>query len=131
MQRTQSASQLYVMCDLKEAKALLTIGGRDREIDFCIYPLVRALNEAGIETVASCCGHGVRPGNIALADGRELIIAQDFKTGRAIDRAFPSITHNQGLNSVQAYSCPHCKAFLLEDFMCWACGGDIQEPPAS
>ncbi|MCE5270784.1 hypothetical protein LLH00_05820 [bacterium] len=44
------------------------------EVDACIAPLVRALNEGNIQTVASCCGHGRIPGNIALEDGRELMI---------------------------------------------------------
>lgn len=53
--------------------------------DPCIAPIVKALNEAGIPTVASCCGHGERPGNIALRDGRELILAKDFQEGRSHD----------------------------------------------
>jgi len=57
--------------------------------DPCIAPLVAALNAYGIETVASCCGHGWRPGNIALADGRELVIARDWHEGRAMDRICP------------------------------------------
>lgn len=36
-------------------------------IDACIAPLVKALNDAGITTVASCCGHGKTPPTIALA----------------------------------------------------------------
>lgn len=60
-------------------------------IDACIAPIVKALNDAGITTVSSCCGHGKRPGNIALADGRELIIAANYETGRAVDQAFPPI----------------------------------------
>lgn len=50
--------------------------------DPCIAPLVEALNEAGISTVASCCGHGERPGKIALADGRELFILPGFDSAR-------------------------------------------------
>src|SRR5690606_39841374 len=42
-----------------------------------IADLVRALNAGGIRTVASCSGHGHRPGNIALADGRELIRSEE------------------------------------------------------
>lgn len=61
------------------------------DVDACIAPIVLALNDAGIFTIASCCGHGKRPGNIALGDGRELIIAPDYETGRTIDRAFPPI----------------------------------------
>lgn len=43
--------------------------------DPCLSLIVTALNEGGIETVASCCGHGQRPGNVALADGRQLFVA--------------------------------------------------------
>ncbi len=60
-------------------------------VDPCIATIVQALNDADIETVASCCGHGKRPGNIILGDGRELIIAQNYETGRLIDKAFPAI----------------------------------------
>lgn len=42
--------------------------------DPCIAPLVAALNEGGVPTIASCCGHGKWPGAIVLADGRELHI---------------------------------------------------------
>lgn len=47
--------------------------------DPCLEPLIRMLNGGGLETVASCCGHGRWPGNIALADGRYLVIADDFE----------------------------------------------------
>lgn len=61
-------------------------------IDGCVQPIVKALNAAGLETVASCCGHGKRPGNIALRDGREIIICPDFEAGRRIDKLFPPIS---------------------------------------
>jgi hypothetical protein len=78
------------MCEWNTTK-ILEIGGKPRAIDACIYPIVKALNDAGIITIASCCGHGKRPGNIALVDKRELIIASDYETGRIIDKAFPPI----------------------------------------
>jgi hypothetical protein len=65
------------------------------DVDSCIAPIVKALNDGGIPTVACCCGHGNRPGNIILGDGRELIIAPDFATGRAVDRAFPNDIHGE------------------------------------
>lgn len=52
-----------------------------------IVDLVLALNKGGIPTVASCSGHGVNWGNIALRDGRELFIAPDFNSARAFERA--------------------------------------------
>lgn len=68
---------------------LLTIGGREVEVDVEIAPIVRALNACGVATKASCSGHGYRPGSIILADGREIIIARDFNEARKIDRLFP------------------------------------------
>lgn len=70
---------------------LITANGAPRDVDRCIAPLVDALNSAGIATVACCCGHGVRPGTIALVDGRELIIAPDYETARIAEKAFPPV----------------------------------------
>jgi len=61
----------------------------NRGIDTCIAPLVKALNDVGMATVASCCGHGHLPGNIILEDGREIIIVPDYETGRKVDALFP------------------------------------------
>jgi len=63
-------------------------------IDRCIAPIIQALNDGGIPTVASCCGHDNRPGIISLASGWELLIAKDHVTARAIDKAFPDIHGN-------------------------------------
>ncbi len=45
-------------------------------IDYCIAPIVEALQKAGIDMRGSCCGHGENDGNILLQDGRVLIIKQ-------------------------------------------------------
>ena len=66
------------------------ISGRDHEIDVEIAPIVNALNMAGLTTIASCSGHGHRPGMIALADGREIIIARDYDEARKVDILFPT-----------------------------------------
>jgi len=68
---------------------LINIGGRKVEVDAEIALIVRALNDAGLQPVASCSGHGHRPGIIALSDGREIIIARDFDEARRIERLFP------------------------------------------
>lgn len=57
-----------------ECQVPMAIAGHREDIDACIADIVAALNAANIPTVASCCGHG-RRGTIALADGRELIVA--------------------------------------------------------
>lgn len=56
--------------------------------DPCLEPLVRALNDGGLQTIASCCGHGHRPGTVILADGRWLVLASDDEA-RRIDAIFP------------------------------------------
>ena len=43
-------------------------------IDKCIAPIVKALQEGGIDMRGSCSGHGKFPGTIELQDGRLLLI---------------------------------------------------------
>lgn len=74
---------------------VLEIKGIKRDIDFCLYEHIKTLNESGIATIASCCGHGHRPGNIALADGRELIIARNYDEARSIDKMFKFDIHGE------------------------------------
>lgn len=52
----------------------MPLNGRRHDIDLCIADIVAALNAANIATVASCCGHGVMDGVIALEDGRRITI---------------------------------------------------------
>ena len=44
------------------------------KIDKCIAPIVKALQEGGVDMRGSCCGHGKRDGEIELQDGRFLKI---------------------------------------------------------
>lgn len=74
--------------------------GRMRAVDPCLVSLVQALNAAGLATVASCCGHGYRPANVILADGREVFIAPDFETAREVDRAFPLTSYGEAVADV-------------------------------
>lgn len=62
--------------------------------DPCIYRLVKALNQGGLRTIASCCGHGRKAGVISLADGRELLILPDYETTRMAERAIAHLTAN-------------------------------------
>ena len=57
----------------------MPIRGRIAFIDYCIADIVAALNAAGIETMASCCGHGKCPGDIILADGRNITVSEIIK----------------------------------------------------
>lgn len=55
---------------------------KGRSIDRCIAPLVKALQEGGINMLGSCCGHGEVKGNICLEDGRGLLVLspEEFNT---------------------------------------------------
>lgn len=77
--------------ECREQAEEMRINGEPVAVDWCIAPLVRALNEAGHRTVASCCGHGHRPGTIVLADERELLVARDHEMARSVDKLFPDI----------------------------------------
>ena len=71
-------------CHLPEVLMEVTIlphlahDGQQRQavkgVDACIADLVRALNDGGVTTTSSCCGHGRGDGSILLADGRELVV---------------------------------------------------------
>src|SRR3990172_5444516 len=76
------------------------------DIDSCIAPIIRALNDGGVMTVACCCGHEKRPGSVVLADGREFIIAPDYETARIVEAAFPPI-HPFGDGSCEDCGCPY------------------------
>lgn len=58
--------------------ARLSHTGRERRtvkpVDRCLAPIVEALNANGILTAGACCGHGRGPGEIALHDGRWLVV---------------------------------------------------------
>ena len=61
----------YLSCTGRERN------GEWKKIDACIAPLIKALNDFGIRTVSSCCGHGKGNGYIDLWDGRLLEIHKD------------------------------------------------------
>lgn len=70
----------------------MPIAGRVRNIDQCISHIVAALNAGGVTTVASCCGHGNRPGTIALDDGRSIAIFGSFEEeSEALNGKYPDI----------------------------------------
>lgn len=70
-------------------------GGHAFAVDVEIASLVRALNDAGIHTTASCSGHGMRPGRISLADGRELFVLPSYEIGQWFETQFPRDINGQ------------------------------------
>lgn len=53
-------------------------------VDACLAPIIKALNDAGVKTVACCCGHGKSLGSIHLADKRVLLIYPDRASAERI-----------------------------------------------
>jgi len=51
------------------------------DVDRCLAPIVKALNQAGppVPTEGCCCGHGKTTGHITLSDGRILGIFPNRK----------------------------------------------------
>lgn len=70
------------MCNHEAREAAMTVLDEKTWCDPCLVPLIKALNDGGIRTVASCCGHGHRPGNVMLADGRVLLVLPDTEWDR-------------------------------------------------
>jgi len=64
--------------------------------DPCIAPLIAALNTGGVRTLASCCGHGHRPGFVMLEDGRDLVITPDHETAVRIGDLFDVDVNGDG-----------------------------------
>lgn len=85
------------MCDWPNREAAMSVvrWGEDMKpslwCDPCLEPLVRALNDGGLRTVASCCGHGRRPSVITLEDGRQILVLPDLDAYSAIAWLWPGI----------------------------------------
>lgn len=80
-------------CNQEREAKMVRVGEYDGKLVFCdpcIAPIVKALNDAGIKTIASCCGHGHRPPSIILADHSWLIIAKDIDEAKRINALFPT-----------------------------------------
>ena len=67
---------------VKLYKAKLKTRKMEAYVDSCIAPIIEALNNAGIRTLASCCGHRNIPGSVVLEDGRELVIFPNYGSAR-------------------------------------------------
>lgn len=65
------------MCNHENREAAMTVLDPKTCCDPCLTPLIKALNDGGLRTVASCCGHDHRPGSVMLDDGRVLLILPD------------------------------------------------------
>lgn len=50
------------------------------DIDLCIAPIIKALNNGGVITKGCCCGHGEIMGYIHLTNGKYLGVFPNRKT---------------------------------------------------
>lgn len=69
----------------------------DTWCDPCIEPLVRALNDGGLRTVASCCGHGRRPSSVVFSDGRVLLVLPSMEDYDRLAGLWPGINDEPAL----------------------------------
>lgn len=79
------------MCNHENREAAMVVLDPKTWCDPCLAPLIKALNDGGIRTTSSCCGHHHRPGSVSLADGRWLMIApndewMDWLSSRIYER---------------------------------------------
>lgn len=63
--------RVFIPKDLSSAGYLIS---KIKPIDKCIASIVKALDKGLIIMRGSCCGHGKKPGEIILQDGRKLTI---------------------------------------------------------
>jgi len=56
------------MCQYHDQTLVLTNRGRVVKVDTCIRALVQFLNDAGIMTYDSCCGHKAGYGHITIGE---------------------------------------------------------------
>jgi hypothetical protein len=90
------------MCDYapnREA-AMVPIANTRGHCDPCILPYVQALNNAGLDTLASCCGHGRRPGSILMTSGQVLLIMADRDEWDRVDGLWPGINDEPATRTV-------------------------------
>ena len=80
-------------------------GIQTASVDPCIQSIVQSLNDAGLQTLNSCCGHGIRPGWVALEDGRHILIAADHAMMRKMDSDFPALDGDENWLTRQLESC--------------------------
>lgn len=114
------------MCDHENREAAMIIVSDGVWCDPCLVPLVKALNEGGLPTVASCCGHGKRPGKVSLADGRELFLLPNFEAARALDDHFHYAVTGPRERSLEAErGWPECATY--PNLGC-VCRGALQPP---
>lgn len=91
------------MCKQYNEKKIKLTDGRNKSCDSCIQDIVQVFNDYGLQTTASCCGHGKQPTSIVLKDGREIIILKDWDEARMVDGLFTPLNprHNEWKHTIK------------------------------
>jgi len=75
------------MCKLGEEEKINLKDGRGVMVDRCLAQYIQALNDAGIVTSISCCGHGERDGFVlAYVHGQYRLIIMVEEGQKSLDR---------------------------------------------
>lgn len=93
-----------------------------KPIDACIAPIIQALNDAGILTAASCCGHGKADGEIWLQDGRKLIVVN----GAAVNE---TVSIGKGMNEHGISEIGDIQRLVVEGCTDWKQYGEVVVRP--
>lgn len=76
----------------------LSCTGKERwkncAIDSCIAPIVKALQENGIDMRGCCCGHNKGHGDIHLQDGRILLVLDKKEADKYLRNRKPDAEGN-------------------------------------
>ena len=70
----------------KNSTDVKLMSGKIVKVDSCIAPLVQMLNDYGIKTRYSCCGHGTLPNSGIFIDEENIKICEHPRT---IELVFP------------------------------------------
>jgi hypothetical protein len=81
-----------MMCKLGEETKIILKDGRGVMVDRCLAPYIQALNDSGIVTGISCCGHGEQAGFILAQRGEAyrllIMVEEGEKSQRRFEKDF-------------------------------------------
>jgi hypothetical protein len=96
------------MCDLIPHEDNQIVVADNVWCDPCIYKLVKALNDGGMPTIASCCGHHRRPASVILANDGGVILWLTRAEYDRIAGLWPGITDEPNTVTLRGTPCESC-----------------------
>jgi hypothetical protein len=87
------------MCRQPDAEMVFTADGSVRRVDACMRSLVQFLNDKGVQTFDSCCGHGESWGHITIrVEDEERARALGFRVCRDVGVSRPAYPFTKDLD---------------------------------